>query len=112
MSSFQTTVMSISIILLIICLIFVGISLYRNKYNQEFPPSVANCPDFWYDQSTKNNGSKCVNKLGLGNQTCQKTMDFSGSMWSGDAGLCNKLKWAQSCDLSWDGLDNSSLKCA
>ena len=111
MSSFQTTVMSISIVLLIICLIFVGISLYRNKYNQDFPPSVANCPDFWLDQSTKNNGSKCVNNQNLGNSQCQKTMDFSGSMWSGDAGLCNKLKWARSCDLSWDGLDNSSLKC-
>ena len=111
MSSFQTTVMSISIVLLIICLIFVGISLYRNKYNHEFPPSVALCPDFWLDQSEKNNGSKCFNKLNLGNQQCQKTMDFSGSMWSGDAGLCAKSKWARSCGVSWDGLDNSSVKC-
>ena len=112
MSSFQTTVMSISIVLLIICLIFVGISLYRGKYNRDFPPILGLCPDYWTDESTKNNGSKCVNKQNLGNSQCQKTMDFSGSMWNGDTGLCNKLKWARSCDITWDGLDNRSLKCS
>ena len=113
MSTFQTTVMSIAVIFLIICLIFVGIALYRNKYtNTEFPPVVPMCPDFWYDESDKKNGSKCVNKLNLGDSQCPKTMDFSGSMWSGDAGNCKKVTWAKSCDVTWDGLENnSSLKC-
>jgi hypothetical protein len=113
MSTFQTTVMSIAIILLIICLIFVGIALYRNKYtNTEFPPIIASCPDFWSDESDKKNGSKCVNTRDLGNLQCAKTMDFSGSMWSGDSGLCAKSKWAKSCDLTWDGIDNNStIKC-
>jgi hypothetical protein len=101
--------MSISVILLIICLIFVGIALYRNKYtNKDFPPVIASCPDFWNDESDKKNGSKCVNKLNLGNQQCAKTMDFSGSTWSGDAGSCAKIKWARSCDITWDGLDNNN----
>jgi hypothetical protein len=111
MSTFQTTVMSIAIVLLILCLIFIGISLYRNKYNKDFPPILANCPDYWIDESETNNGSKCVNKQNLGNLQCDKTMDFSGSMWSGDAGLCAKSKWAKSCDLTWDGIDNNSGLC-
>ena len=102
MSTFQTTVMSISVILLIICLIFVGIALYRNKYtNKDFPPVVGSCPDYWSDESDKRNGSKCVNKLSLGDSQCPKIMDFSGSMWTGAE---EKLKWAKSCDVTWDAL--------
>lgn len=111
MSSFQSIVMSISVVLLILCLIFVGISLYRNKYNKQFPPIMANCPDFWIDESIKNNGSKCVNVQNLGNGQCAKTMDFSKSMWNGPDGLCAKSKWARSCDLTWDGIDNNTDAC-
>ncbi len=112
MSSFQSTVMTVAIIILIICLIFVGISLYRSKFNKSFPPISPNCPDYWIDESEKNNGSKCVNKQNLGNSQCQKTMDFSGPMWAGDEGLCAKSKWAKTCGLTWDGIDNNSSACS
>lgn len=112
MSSFQSTVLYIAVILLIICLIFIGISLYRSKYHKTFPPIMANCPDYWVDLSEKNNGAKCVNVQNLGNEKCEKTMDFSGSMWAGDAGLCAKSKWAKSCNLTWDGVDNNTEACA
>ena len=111
MSTFQSIVMSISVIILIMCLLFIGVSLYKNKYNKKFPPILANCPDYWIDESDKNNGSKCVNKRNLGNGQCEKTMDFSKSMWNGLAGLCAKSKWAKSCDLTWDGIDNNSDVC-
>lgn len=111
MSSFQSSVMSIAIFLLIVCLIIIGIALYRGKYNKEFPPVLANCPDYWIDESVKNNGSKCVNKQNLGNEQCDKTMNFTGYMWNGDSGLCAKSKWAKSCGLTWDGIDNNSKIC-
>jgi hypothetical protein len=111
MSNFQTIVMSVSVVLLILCLIFIGISLYKNKYNNQFPPVLAKCPDYWIDESDKNNGSKCVNVQNLGNSQCAKTMDFSKSIWSGLQGLCYKSEWAKSCDLTWDGLDNNSEVC-
>jgi hypothetical protein len=111
MSSFQSIVMSIAVVLLIICLIFVGISLYHGKYDKQFPPVMANCPDYWIDQSVKNNGSKCVNVKNLGNSQCDKTMDFSKSRWNGQDGLCAKSKWARSCDLTWDGIDNNTDAC-
>lgn len=111
MSTFQSIVLSISVVLLIICLIFVGVSLYKNKYNKKFPPIMANCPDYWVDQSDQNNGSKCVNAQNLGNGQCANTMDFSNSVWGGTNGLCAKSKWAKSCDLTWDGIDNNSAVC-
>jgi hypothetical protein len=112
MSSFQSSVMFIAIVLLIICLIFIGIALYRNKFNKQFPPVTANCPDYWSDESVNNDGSKCVNSQNVGNSQCAKTMDFSGSIWSGNKGLCYKSQWAKSCDLTWDGLDNNTDICA
>jgi hypothetical protein len=111
MSTFQSIVMSISVVLLIICLIFIGVLLYKNKYSKKFPPIIANCPDYWLDQSDKNNGSKCFNAQNLGNGQCAKTMDFSKSAWNGPDGLCAKSKWAKSCDLTWDGIDNNSDVC-
>jgi hypothetical protein len=103
--------MSIAIVILIVCLIYIGVLLYKNKINKSFPPILANCPDYWVDESNENNGSKCVNKQNVGNSKCAKTMDFSGSMWSGDTGLCAKSTWAKSCDLTWDGIDNKSGLC-
>lgn len=103
--------MTIAVVVLIIWLIIIGISLYRSKNNKEFPPIFANCPDYWIDESEKNNGSKCVNKQNLGDSKCQKTMDFSGSLFSGIDGLCAKSKWAKSCGLTWDGVDNNSSAC-
>jgi hypothetical protein len=111
MADFQQIVIMIAIVLLIICLIFIGVSLYRNKSSVQYPPVVANCPDYWLDESTDTT-SKCVNAKNLGNSTCQKMYDFSSSAWSGDRGLCAKKKLAQECDLTWDGVtNNSSIKC-
>jgi hypothetical protein len=108
-NTFQTIVMSIAIILLIITLIIIGVSIYNTKSIVRFPPVSADCPDYWLDESN-GNASKCVNSKNLG--SCNvKTMDFSTSMWSGNVGLCNKAKWAKACDLTWDGVTNSSVDC-
>ena len=108
MSNFQTSVMSIAIILLIIWLIFIGVSLYRSKYNKEFPPMLANCPDYWVVDGSGNN-TKCINVKDLG--TCQApsgevhlTMDFNDPTFSGTQGTCNKYNWANNCGVSWDGI--------
>jgi hypothetical protein len=110
--SFQDTVMSISITLLIIVLCFIGIALYNQKYKTDYPPTIANCPDYWEDQSEGNNGAKCVNVKNLGNPSCSNTMDFSTAQWAGgDAGKCNKSKWATTCNLTWDGISDNTDIC-
>lgn len=47
MSTFRKTVLGVAILLLIISLVMIGISMANSKYNQKFPPIVADCPDYW-----------------------------------------------------------------
>ena len=124
-ANFQKTVLIVAIIVFILLLIFIGLVLYENKYNKEFPPIVSNCPDYWLDmentvtdlnENTDRSGDsitrvKCVNVKNLGNPSCQKEMDFSGDMWSGSDGDCRKYKWAKGCDLTWDGITNKDDIC-
>jgi len=107
--TFQSIVMTVAIILLIITLVLIGITIYNTKYNIAYPPIIADCPDYWLDESD-GDSSKCVNTKNLG--TCDvQSMDFSTSMWSGSNGICNKGKWAKACNLTWDGVTNSSINC-
>lgn len=107
--SFQSIVMSISITILIIVLGFIGLALYRQKYNSKFPPITANCPDYWID--TEGSGTKCSNVQNLGNPACANTMDFSTAQWSGNNGLCSKQQWAKTCNVTWDGISDNADIC-
>lgn len=102
---FQKTVTTVAIVILILALCFIGIALYRAKYKATFPPAIANCPDYW-DVS----GNLCLNSMNLGNSKCNVPMDFTAPSWSGNTSLCQKQKWAKTCNLTWDGIsDNVSL---
>jgi hypothetical protein len=110
MATFQNIVMMTATIILVIALISIGLALRRNKYNSTYPPVIANCPDYWIDQSG-NNGSACKNEQSLGNANCAKIMDFSKPQWSGQKGLCGKYQWSKSCNITWDGISNNPDLC-
>lgn len=110
--TFQKIILIIAAILLIIALIIFGVSIYNQKYSSVFPPVVAECPDYWESiPGDKNNTSNCLNIKNLGSSNCSKTMNFNVPEFSGSNGLCNKKKWAQNCNLTWDGVTNSSKQC-
>jgi hypothetical protein len=111
MNSFQKLVVNIAVFSLISLLIIVGIILYRSRKNVTYPPVTANCPDYWIDDGSSTNGSLCKNVKNLGKDSCKKEMNFSGSLWSGSRGLCNKSRWAKSCDLTWDGITSNNNIC-
>jgi hypothetical protein len=111
MASFQNIVLITATIILIITLCFIGLALYRQKYKSDYPPIIANCPDYWIDSS--GNGAACMpdskNLIG----TCTGTMDFTKPQWSAQGtGQCSKYKWAKSCNLSWDGITNNADICS
>lgn len=111
MASFQKITMIVAIVILIICLTFIGYTLYSSKYNKQYPPVISDCPDYWKDMSD-GDASNCVNtQTGLGDPSCATTMDFSGSVWTGDEGLCRKSQWAKKCNLTWDGVTNNANAC-
>ena len=108
MEGFQKIVLFSAIIILIIALVFIGITLSYAKSGQTWPPIVSSCPDYWLFDGSGNN-AQCVNVKDLG--TCQPTsgdkhlqMDFSSSIFTGSQGDCNKYTWANRCGVSWDGI--------
>jgi hypothetical protein len=110
MATFQNIVMITSTVILIVSLCFIGLALYKQKYSGDYPPIIANCPDYWIDSS--GNGARCVvdprNQIG----TCTGPMDFTSAVWNGEGtGACSKYKWAKSCNLSWDGITNNADIC-
>ena len=110
--NFQKSVMMVAIVLLVICLIMIGIAMYNNHYSTDFPPIVADCPDYWIERPSETpDQSICYNVKNLGRSECEKTKDFSGSLWTGNEGTCNKFRWATSCDLTWDGVTNKTDPC-
>jgi len=113
MATFQSIVMIIATIILVITLCFIGISLRKQKKDADYPPVIANCPDYWMDMSG-NNGSRCTPdpKNPIGNPNCNTAMDFSQPQWRGQSGSCGKYKWANQCNLTWDGITNNASVCS
>tara|TARA_A100001015_G_scaffold313624_1_gene421277 strand:+ start:655 stop:1059 length:405 start_codon:yes stop_codon:yes gene_type:complete len=129
--TFQKTVLTIAIVLLIICLIFIGVMMYNSKYSAKFPPVTSSCPDYWVDlgsTSENEDRSMCVPPgfidpktgkqvtpeipgYGSNDGSCKqpKYIDNSGTMTSDE--LCDNSRWAKKCNLSWGGVTNNSDAC-
>lgn len=107
MEAFQKIVLFSAIIVLIIALVFIGISLSYAK-KKTWPPMTPACPDYWSIEGSGDN-STCVNIKDLG--TCKPpqgqqhlTMNFNDPAYTGSNGLCAKYTWANNCGVSWDGI--------
>jgi len=107
MEAFQKMVLFAAIIILIISLVFIGITLSYSK-DKEWPPMVPQCPDYWVFDGSGNN-AKCINIKDLGTCPPQEgdehlNMDFSNNQFTGSNGMCAKYTWAKKCGVSWDGI--------
>jgi hypothetical protein len=101
MASFQSTLLIIATIILIIILVLFAYTLHNGQKNQVWPPTKSNCPDYWTDNS--GTGALCQNTLGLG--TCTSSPDFTNATYSSSStGKCAKQKWATKCGVTWDGI--------
>ena len=105
--TFQSVVLTVATVLLIISLIVVAIVTWTKQSAKNFPPVVSECPDYWADMS-RGNASNCVNIHHMGNKDCHSRMSFSGPEYRGHDGFCAKLDWARRCEQTWDGVTNSS----
>lgn len=102
--TFQKTVMTIGVVLLIVSLLFIAVILYNAKANTQYPPEIGTCPDYW--KLNPETGA-CENPHGLG--TCGNgSKSFADAKWQGAQGLIEKNKWARSCGLVWQGVTNNS----
>jgi len=107
MDGFQKIVLFAAIIILIVSLIFIGMSL-SNAKDQQWPPITAQCPDYWAIDGSGNN-SVCVNVKDLGRCKPHRNddhliMNFNGPTFTGTNGMCAKYTWATKCGVTWDGI--------
>jgi hypothetical protein len=108
MEGFQKFVLYSAIIILIIALVFIGITLSYAKDKHAWPPIVPACPDYW-TVNGEGDASTCTNTKDLG--TCPATSgqqhlvkNFNTAAFSGSNGACAKYTWANNCKVSWDGI--------
>jgi hypothetical protein len=104
--SFQTTTLSISIVIFLFFLAIIGIMLVRNKNDFKYPPETGTCPDYWELLKT----GECSNKQNLGKMDCDKIKNFNTDEFKGSKGPLKKCQWAQQCNLTWDGITNVSIE--
>lgn len=108
MEGFQKFVLFGAIIILIIALVFIGVALSYSQDNQQWPPMIPQCPDYWSIDGSGNNAT-CINVKDLG--TCPPRsgdahlkMNFNIPAFTGSNELCAKYNWATKCGVSWDGI--------
>lgn len=105
--TFRKIVTIVFLIILVITLMIIGYKM-NDKKNKNWPPFVANCPDYWTDLT--GDGSQCFNqhKLGMCNvpsATDKNTKNFNVVPYTSNDGLCKKKKWANGCGVAWDGVN-------
>jgi hypothetical protein len=105
--TYQSIVLMIATIFLIIVLVMFGITFRNNKKAKKYPPVQSECPDYWTVKRDKDGKSICENVQRLGDSKCQTEMDFSLSPYTGSLGKCSKNKWATTCGITWDGITNA-----
>ena len=112
---FYTSLFTGTLAFLIITLIVVGYYMSLAKEKQTYPPSVADCPDYYsLDVSTCVIG-KNIFASEPSDVSCniQNFNDVKYKVPGTDfnSGLCAKKLWANKCKVSWDGVSNNDLIC-
>ena len=102
---YQKYTIIVALVIIIIVMIVLFFTLSRKNPNWRLP--YQKCPDYWVEASDNSGG--CYNIKGLG--TCFSTtslnsnknysMNFDTENLNTD---CLKQKWANGCNISWDGI--------
>jgi hypothetical protein len=105
--AFQKIVLTIAIVILIVMLVIIGITLSKSPDEENWPPIIGKCPDFWVD--LVGNGEECFNSHHLGicnipSENNKTTKNFNEAPFTGPNGDCAKKKWANNCHVTWDGI--------
>ena len=128
--NFQKWIIVIFTIILVIILIYLGMNINKPNTSKPWPPLTANCPDYWAD--VNGDGSNCVatkdnntgswtsfNRLVPITTASDPTASFISAVpnfatgqYIGAKGTCEKYKWANTNQVSWDGITyGTSLNC-
>ena len=98
--AFQRIVLTIAIVCLIFWLTIIGILLYYQQAQAEWPPEISQCPDYW---DVAPDGSCKVNAA-LGNAGNGSCVSYTPPASNSQSARCTRQKWARGCGIYWDGI--------
>lgn len=100
-------VLKVATIILIISLIVLAIFMFQARSALEFPPTMAECPDYW----TVVAENTCKNVHGLGHRPVDEIVNFKDQKYNGKSGIKAKCDWARKygTGITWDGITNNPL---
>ena len=110
---FYTSLFTATFIFLIVILCIVGYFMSLSKKKQTYPPSIADCPDYY--SLNKDGACKIGANIEVSQVTCN-VENFKQDKYKKEgndftSGLCSKKMWANKCDVSWDGITNNDDIC-
>ena len=106
--TFQSVVVTIAIVILILSLIVLGIVIYNSRNEDQYPPELGNCPDYYVMKQKGEGGNMdgvttemCYNQHNLGNKS-------QGCEWFDPKDATNKERraYAKQCGVTLDGITN------
>ena len=105
--TFQSIVVTIAIVILILSLVVLGVVIYNSRNEDQYPPEIGNCPDYYIMKQKAGedmNGvttEMCYNEHNLGNKS-------QGCEWFDPKEATDKERraYAKQCGVTWDGVTN------
>jgi hypothetical protein len=110
---FYTTLFVVTVVFSVIMLCFVGYFMSISRKNETYPPSIADCPDYYTLNSTGicNAGSNITTSDPVCNSEDFTKDIYKPSGTNFTSGLCAKKQWANKCNVTWDGISNNDSLC-
>ena len=115
--NFYKTVCMVALVILTICLAFIGSLLVNSSKDVQFPPNISKCPDNYemvYDED--GHFDRCMTTSNEVTSDCKEKAFTEDTKFSipgigPTSGACEKKKWAKNCMVDWDGLTNNAEVC-
>lgn len=110
----QKIILVAMIIMLFILAYFTYVNTKKTMNSANFPPIISKCPDYWSEDMAgmcQDGGGLQPPNTNSAITGCYGTKDLSLVKYMGKTGRCEKRKWAEACDISWDGITNNRSIC-
>ena len=115
LNKFNKIILFSAIVILIIALIVIGVMLNYALFNDNYPPVISDCPDYWDVSLNSDDQVSCLNKVRQNTGTCNNNTypveQFYAHASNSKDVICAKYKWAKGCNISWDGITNNNQAC-
>jgi hypothetical protein len=101
---FERNTITVASTILIILLAIIGYFLATTAEGSQWPPSIANCPDYFEDTTGK--GDKCLNVKNLGKCKPFPPLTKDYREFAKPENRCISSTVMTKCNLTWDGITN------